>query len=205
MSGIMSIMDDVEEKGIVVTSPLESAVVDTIDILDSRNPEIILPAIGLNLGNETYDAIAEEREIKAIGEALITTAEIIDRSVPPVKRGQSIDFLDSQNMLEKTTGIVVAFEKLPIPNDYVVVLVQTKHRFFVVVHKFDWLRMGDSVRSVENDAMDEVTTFLEKRKAQYLSISSVPYGGMKGFSTEYAANRVWKPIAGRKIKAMELF
>lgn len=189
----IDLAEDIISKGadVFIASPSAETVVQPQDI--------ILP---INVNEEVV--MSEEAKLVAIGNAINGAQRVIDNSVPPVKRGQSITFLDSENHLQVLEAKVVAFCKLPIPNDYVVVLLRVKNRFYVAVHKNDWLRMGENIRQVENDAMDTVTSYLEKKKAAYLTVASCGYGGTKGLSIGYAANRLWKPITGRTIAAREL-
>jgi len=208
MRGIMTSMYLVDELAFVdnktIDESIKDVVVDVEALQERAETEAFKQEVIIATGSFDYEAHSEERRLAAIGEALSHASVIIDNSVPPVKRGQMITFLDSENSLTALEAAVITFCKLPIPNDYVLALVRVKNRFYVVVHKNDWLRMGENVRSVENDAMDTVTAYLEKKQAAYLTVSSCGYGGTKGLSMSYAANRLWKPITGRKLDPKEL-
>lgn len=203
MRGIMRSMTPVDEVAFISDEDMEEAYAAASKGLKtmSFNPEkeAMVEVVSGISETRTYEVIAEERKLVAIGDALVKADDIIDKTVPLVKPGQTITFLDSENALAVLEAKVITFCKLPIPNDYVVILVRVKNRFYVAVHKNDWLRMGDNIRSVEYDALDTVAAFLEKKKASYLTVASCGYGGTKGLSISYAANRLWKPITGHKL------
>lgn len=219
MRGIMATMEEIKEKDIVVIDD-NRGVIAELPPMEMTGHDIILPAVGfdpvndlasavsvggnLDLAEGSYVVLPEEQKIVEIGHTLTKAVEIIDHSVPEVKRGQMISFLDSEGGLQRVTGKIITFEKLPIPNDYVIMLIQAKKCYYAVVHKSDWLRMGDNIRQVENDAIEEVTAFLEHQKVTYLSLMSSSFGGINGFSGVYAANRLWKQITGRKLKTTDL-
>lgn len=156
---------------------------------------------------EVMENLSKKDELPAAAVAIadptvVKIKDIIERVT--VKRGEVLTFLDSEQGLAVVSGTVIAVQTLPVPDDYRLVLIRTPGRFYVAVHKADWLRMADNVRSVENEDFDTVDSYLKNKEVSHLSIRSEKFGGKSGFSSEFAANRLWKSISGKKLKAVEL-
>ncbi len=156
-------------------------------------------------------ATIEQEEKLVIAEQLETAktehpehAEELNKIIVPLVKGEQVKFLDIQEKLSEVTAYVCASTVLPVPSDYTLYLVRMKGFVYIVIHQADWLRMADGVRFSENESVDTVTSYLKMKGVEYLSISRIPYGGMKNLSLLDAANRLWKSVTGKKLRAQDL-
>ncbi len=134
----------------------------------------------------------------------VLDSQAAQQPVPLIKRGDTISVMDCQDGMTVVAGKVVSVVTLEYPNDYTLALVRCDRKFIVGIHKSNWLRMADGVRSVENDAMATVESYLQDKNTDYLSVASGKFGGKNGFSPDYVANKLWKKVSGKRLKPNEL-
>ena len=163
----------------------------------------------MSIMDESTTATQEEKQV--IVQQLETAkvehpehAEELNKIIVPLVKGEQVKFLDIQEKLNEVTAYVCAVTVLPVPSDYTLYLVRMKGFVYVIIHQADWLRMADGVRFSENVSVDTVTSYLKMKGVDYLSISRIPYGGMKNLSLLDAANRLWKSVTGKKLRAQDL-
>lgn len=155
-------------------------------------------------GTDAFELTPKQNEKAVFPQELVAEAYFKRQSPPILKRGQQVIFMDIQEGMQIIEGQILLTTKLPIPNDYVLSLVRTKNKLYVIVHASDWMRMADGVRQVENDDVDAVSAYLAQKQINYIAITAAAYGGKNGLSMVYAASRLWKPVTGRPVKVKDL-
>lgn len=222
----MSIMDVLNQEA--ATDSIQEATSDdsgdtlekAVLVVDSV-PGDIASKVGIVktlFSDESLDEIANYKELheKAIGlrGGKVEPVDELDRRVVeslqntviiPPKKGETITFINSQKSPPVLEGVILSVAKMPLPHNYLLCLVRVKGAVCVVMHKHEWFKMADGVRSVQSSEISEVEGFMNERDLKWLAVSSCDYGGSKGLSLEYAANRLWKHVIGKRLKAKDLF
>lgn len=193
--------------GIIQTSGILD--IPSSDISAEAEPHRAVEAVGvsedgwqsLTVRPEEYDSSRSQtlNTEQPAEYSVVLDSQAAQQPVPKIKRGDTLSVMNCEEGMTVVTGKVIAVATLPYPNDYTLALVHCDRKFIVAIHKSDWLRMADGVRSVENEAMTTVESYLRDKQTNYLSVASGKFGGKGGFSAEYAANKLWKKVSGERL------
>ena len=161
-------------------------------------------SLHIHVDNDGSSCVQVLNTEPAIEYSAVLDSLAAQQPAPPIKRGDTISVMDCQDGMAVVTGKVVSVITLEYPNDYTLALVRCDRKFIVGIHKSNWLKMADGVRSVENEAMMTVESYLKDKNTDYLSVASGNFGGKNGFSPDYVANKLWKKVSGKRLKPNEL-